>query len=89
MTLGTSEQIKLMKAIHAEATKDASHALAKAASTASLLIASSLYRADNGNAKKITTVYRDSQCACLEGEIKMQAVFWADWANWVQSQCSS
>jgi DNA polymerase phi len=84
-----SEQIKLMKAIHVEASKDPSHLFAKAASSASLLVASSLYRADKGSVKKIATVYRDSQIAWLDGEVKMQAAFFMEWVNWCQSRVNS
>ena len=81
-----SEQLKLMKAIHVEASKDPSHMFAKAASTASLLVASSLYRADKGVVKKIATIYRDSQVAWLEGRVKMQTAFFMEWVNWCQSR---
>ena len=84
-----SEQIALMKAIHAEASKDLSHMFAKAASLSSLLIASSLYRADKSLVKKIATVYRDSQTVWAEGEVKMQAAFFHDWVNWCQSHANS
>ena len=87
--INMSEQLKLMKTIHVEASKDPSHMFAKAASTASLLVASSLYRADKGNVKKIATVYRDSQVAWVEGEVKMQAAFFMEWVNWCQSHANS
>merc|ERR1712093_171946 len=83
------EQIKLLKAIHLEASKDPSHLFARAASSASLLVASSLYRADKGSVKKISTVYRDSQVAWVEGEVKMQAAFFVDWVNWCQSHANA
>jgi DNA polymerase phi len=88
-SISISEQTKLMKAIHVEASKDPSHMFAKAASTASLLVASSMYRADKGSVKKIATVYRDSQVAWLEGEVKMQAAFFTEWVNWCQSHANS
>jgi len=84
-----SEQTKLLKAIHLEASKDPSHMYAKAASTASLLIASSMHRADKGSVKKIAGVYRDSQVAWVEGEVKMQAAFFVEWVNWCQSHANS
>ncbi|PVH76627.1 hypothetical protein DL98DRAFT_561891 [Cadophora sp. DSE1049] len=87
--VNASEQIKLLKAIHLEASKDPSHLFARAASSASLLVASSLYRADNGSVKKIATVYRDSQVAWVEGEVKMQAAFFVDWVNWCQSHANA
>jgi DNA polymerase phi len=84
-----SEQTKLLKAIHAEASKDPSHMFAKATSSASLLVASSLYRADKASVKKVAGVYRDSQVAWVEGEIKMQAAFFVEWVNWCQSHATS
>lgn len=87
--VNVSEQIALMKAIHVEATKDPSHMFAKSASTSSLLVASSLYRADKGAVKKIATVYRDSQTAWVEGEVKMQAAFFHEWVNWCQSHANT
>jgi DNA polymerase phi len=84
-----SEQTKLLMAIHLEASRDPSHMYAKAASTASLLVASSMYRADKGSVKKIATVYRDSQVAWLSGEVKMQAAFFTEWVNWCQSHANS
>ncbi|KAK6581733.1 hypothetical protein PZA11_005430 [Diplocarpon coronariae] len=87
--IDTSQQIKLMKAIHSEASKDPSISFARAASSASLLVASSLYRADKGSMKKMSTVYRDSQVAWVEGDVKMLAVFFVDWVNWCQSHANA
>ncbi|KAK0108516.1 DNA-directed DNA polymerase [Cadophora gregata] len=87
--INASEQIKLLKAVHLEASKDPSHLFARAASSASLLVASSLYRVDKGSVKKIATVYRDSQVAWVEGEVKMQAAFFVDWVNWCQSHANA
>ncbi|KAN0122064.1 DNA polymerase phi domain containing protein [Hyaloscypha variabilis] len=88
-TINISEQTKLLKAIHIEASKDPSHMFAKAASSASLLVASSMYRADKASVKKIAGVYRDSQVAWVSGEVKMQAAFFVEWVNWCQSHASS
>jgi DNA polymerase phi len=88
-SVSISEQMKMIKLIHREASKDPSHVFAKAASTASLLVASSMYRADKSSVKKIATVYRDSQVAWLEGEVKMQAAFFTEWVNWCQSHANS
>jgi DNA polymerase phi len=79
------EMLKLMKDIQLEATKDPSHVFAKAASTASLLVASRLFRIDRSNGKKIVEVYADSQGAVLEDGLKIHAAFFHDFANWVQS----
>jgi DNA polymerase phi len=87
--VNSSEQTKLLKAIHAEASKDPSHMFAKAASSASLLVASSMYRADKGSVKKIAGVYRESQVAWVQGEVKMQAAFFVEWINWCQSHANT
>jgi DNA polymerase phi len=84
-----SEQVKLLKAIHAEASKDPSHVFAKAASSASLLVASSMFSADKRSFKKVASVYRDSQVAWVAGEVKMQAAFFVEWVNWCQSHANS
>jgi DNA polymerase phi len=62
---------------------------AKATSSASLLVASSTYRADNGSVKKIAGVYRDHQVAWVAGEVKIQAAFFVGWVNWCQSHVNS
>lgn len=86
--VNVSEQLQLLKSIHVEASKDPSHLFAKAASTASLLVASSIYRVDEGNFKKIATVYRDSMVQWVGGEVKMQAAFFAEFVNWCQSHAA-
>ena len=80
-----SAQLELLEAIHLEAAKDPSHMFAKAASTASLLVASSLHREDKKNVHDIATVYRDSQVRLACGEAKIQASFFVEWINWCQS----
>lgn len=84
-----SSQLQLLKDIHLEASKDPSHLFAKAASTASLLVASSIYRVDKGNFKKISTVYRDSMVRWVDGEVKMQAAFFSEFVNWCQSHAAT
>lgn len=88
-TVDISEQTKLLKSIHLEASKDPSHMFAKAASSSSLLVASSMYRTDKASVKKIAGVYRDSQVAWVAGEVKMQAAFFVEWVNWCQSHANS
>jgi DNA polymerase phi len=88
MTYDKPQRLQLLKNIHEDASKDQSHAFAKAASTASLLVAATMYRASKGNSKKIATVYRDTQVRLLEGDVKMQASFFHDWVNWCQSHSS-
>jgi DNA polymerase phi len=85
MDVDADEMLKLMRGIHLEATKDPSHVLAKAASTASLLVASRLFRIDRKHGRKIVGVYADSQGSVLEDGLKIHAAFFYDFANWVQS----
>lgn len=86
----TSTQLKLLKAIHVEATQDPSHAFAKAASTSSLMIASTLVRADRATMRKIAKVYHETQDAWMEGESeKMQITFFSDFLNWCQSHAKN
>jgi DNA polymerase phi len=86
--VNVAEQLQLLESIHLEASKDPSHLFAKAASTASLLVASSIYRVDKGNFKKVATVYRDSMVDWVGGEVKMQAAFFAEFINWCQSHAA-
>ncbi|OBT85679.1 hypothetical protein VE02_05935 [Pseudogymnoascus sp. 03VT05] len=83
------ERIELLKEIHEEAASDASHAFAKAASTASLLVASSLYRVDKRLVKKVAGVYRDTQVQWVMGEKKVAAGLFVDWVNWCQSHAGA
>jgi DNA polymerase phi len=84
-TFGLSQRFQVLKDIHEEILKDQSHAFAKAASTASLLVATTLFRASKSNFKKIATVYRDTEATSVERGKKIQASIIHDWANWYQS----
>ena len=84
-----SRQVKLMKAIHLEASRDPSHMFARAASTSSLMVASSCYRADKGSFKKLTSVYTNSRVAWVEGEVKLSITMFNDWNNWCQSHANA
>lgn len=83
------ERIELLKEVHEEASRNASHAFARAASTASLLVAGSLYRVDKRLVKKVAGVYRDTQVQWVMGEKKMTAGFFVDWVNWCQSHAAT
>ncbi|KAI9736821.1 MAG: DNA-directed DNA polymerase [Claussenomyces sp. TS43310] len=83
-----AERLELLKQVHLEAAKDPAHAFAKAASTASMLIASSLYKADRDAIKEIALVYMNTQVAWTQGQVKMQASFFVDWVNWCQSHAT-
>jgi DNA polymerase phi len=84
-----SKRLQLLEEIHAEASKDLAHAFARAASAASLLVASSLHKTSKNYVKKIASVYRDTQVAWLQGRVNMQASFFHDWVNWCQSHAAA
>ncbi|KAK7740658.1 DNA-directed DNA polymerase [Diatrype stigma] len=86
---GSDEQLKLLRDIHHEAAQEASHAFARAASAASLLIASSLFSADKENIRRIAAVYADTQADWIMGRIRVQPVIFSDWTNWCQSQAQA
>lgn len=77
--------IALIKAIHEEVLKDQSKVFAKAASTASLSLASGIYRADKSQFEKIGKVYLHTMTKCDAEGVKIQASFVSDWVNWWQS----
>jgi DNA polymerase phi len=81
----TFDLLKLLKAIHLEAAKDPSHAYARAASSSSLLIASNIYRSDNGAMKKICHLYDDTRDQRLAGKIKIHPVFMSDFSAWCEN----
>jgi DNA polymerase phi len=87
-TLDQSKRLHVLKNIHEETSKDQSHAFARAASTASLLVATALYRASDTNFMKIDKVYHDTQVKWHGREVKMQVSFFQDWLNWCQSHLS-
>jgi DNA polymerase phi len=78
----TEALMKLLTDIHKEASKDMSHAFGKAASTGSLLVASSLWTADQENADRINALYAHTFTDCQKGKIKIQGSFFSDWVNW-------
>ncbi|KAI1329554.1 DNA polymerase phi-domain-containing protein [Xylariaceae sp. FL0255] len=82
-------QFKLLKDIHQEASKDASHSFAKAASTASLMVASSLLAADRDYVDTINNLYAQTLTDCQKGNIKLQRTFFVDWVNWGMDHASN
>lgn len=78
----TEAQIKLLEDVHKEASKNMAHAFSKAASTASLLVASSLWAADQENVDRINAIYAQTFADCQKGKIKIQGAFFSDWVNW-------
>nr|MCV5143107.1 hypothetical protein [Escherichia coli] len=63
------------------------HAFAKAASTASLAIASVLVAREK--TEKVFELYADSQLKWFKGDVKIQPAFFSDWLNWCQSHASA
>ncbi|KAI0538100.1 DNA polymerase phi-domain-containing protein [Xylaria digitata] len=82
-------RIALLMDIHKEASKDMAHAFGKAASTASLLVASSLWAADQENVDRINAVYAQTLAERQKGKIKIQGAFFSDWVNWGMSHANS
>ncbi|CAG8956755.1 hypothetical protein HYFRA_00011144 [Hymenoscyphus fraxineus] len=80
--------INILKAIHEEAGKDNSKVFAKAVSTASLLIASTLYKTDKTTVRRVAEVYMESQIRVAEGGKIVNSVF-VDWCNWCQNRTNS
>ncbi|KAI1078249.1 DNA polymerase phi-domain-containing protein [Whalleya microplaca] len=74
-------RFELLAELHRQAARDLSHAFARAASVASLLVASSLV-AERKNVDRINAVYAQTFAACQKGEIRMQGFFFTDWVNW-------
>jgi DNA polymerase phi len=74
-------QLALIKVIHEEVFKDQSKQFAKAASTASLSLASGLYKADESYAKKIGSIYLDTMNKTNK-KAKVQQSFFTEWINW-------
>ncbi|KAK3396282.1 DNA polymerase phi-domain-containing protein [Sordaria brevicollis] len=79
--------VSKLQEVHMEAPKDGSHAFAKAASTASLAIASVLVA--KGKTEEVFELYADSQLKWFKGEVKIQPAFFSDWLNWCQSHASA
>ncbi|KAL2257198.1 hypothetical protein VTK26DRAFT_521 [Humicola hyalothermophila] len=96
-TLDQEALLELLRELHEEASKDPSHAFARAVSTASLAVASVLCgggaagTADNNNNKKeqVFGLYARTQLRWFQGEVKIQPAFFSDWLNWCQSHANA
>ena len=80
--------LPLLVDVHEEAGKDKSHAYAKAASAASLIVASAMFSADKGSINKIAAVYAKTQSEWVLGQAQLQSSFFTEWNNWCQNQAS-
>ncbi|RKF77452.1 DNA polymerase V [Golovinomyces cichoracearum] len=78
-------RLEVLREIHNLACKDKSHALCKAASSASLLVVSSMYRVDVKFINDAANVYRDTQVKWVLGEACIQTAFFIEWVNWCQN----
>ncbi|KAL1846234.1 hypothetical protein VTK73DRAFT_324 [Phialemonium thermophilum] len=95
--LDADDLLALLAEIHTEAALDQSHVLARAASAASLAVASVLLDgtgpwtavARQGIDEDVFRLYAGTQLRWFRGEIKMQASFFSDWLNWCQSHASA
>ncbi|RKF60300.1 DNA polymerase V [Erysiphe neolycopersici] len=81
------ERIVILKEIHGLVTKGVpSYMFCKAASSASLLLVSSIFRVNPNSIKEVANIYRDTQVNwVLYGHASIQTVLFTDWINWCQS----
>ncbi|KAI1814374.1 hypothetical protein GGS20DRAFT_548831 [Poronia punctata] len=89
MEIDADAQFKLLEEIHQEAMRDVSHMFGKAASTASLLVASSLWASSQEHVDRINAIYARTFAECQKGKAKMQGAFFSDWVNWGMGHASS
>ncbi|KAG4219548.1 hypothetical protein PC116_g31973 [Phytophthora cactorum] len=83
--LDPTSQLALMREIHQQAAKDAAHAYGRAASTASLLVASSLVAASHAAGEHVSAInalYAETFTECQKGNLKLPGFFFTDWVNW-------
>ncbi|KAM0427501.1 hypothetical protein ACHAPT_007461 [Fusarium lateritium] len=80
--------LSLLRQVHEAAGQDNAHAYAKAASAASLVVASTLFAADKSKIEDVAAVYASTQSEWVLGKAKLQSSFFADWNNWCQNQAS-
>ena len=79
---------ELLGDVHAEASRDFSHVFAKAASAASLAVASVLC-ASTERTEEVFRLYAQTQLSWYRGEVRMQPSFFSDWLNWCQGHASN
>ncbi|KAM0253310.1 hypothetical protein ACHAQJ_007364 [Trichoderma viride] len=82
------ELLSVLVEVHEEAGKDNAHAYAKAASAASLIVASAMFATDKELVKRAAAVYAKTQSDWVLGQAKLQNSFFADWNNWCQNHAS-
>ncbi|KAI1086606.1 DNA polymerase phi-domain-containing protein [Rostrohypoxylon terebratum] len=79
--LDVESRLSLLREIHSQAARDASHAYGRAVSQASLLTASSLV-VDKENVERVNEAYSKTFSRCQRGEAKIPGFFFSDWVNW-------
>ncbi|KAL6809444.1 DNA polymerase phi domain-containing protein [Trichoderma sp. SZMC 28013] len=87
-TYDAEELLSVLVEVHEEAGKDNAHAYAKAASAASLIVASAMFASDKELVKRAAAVYAKTQSDWVLGQAKLQNSFFADWNNWCQNHAS-
>ncbi|KAL6802293.1 DNA polymerase phi domain-containing protein, partial [Trichoderma sp. SZMC 28012] len=87
-TYDAEELLSVLVEVHEEAGKDNAHAYAKAASAASLIVASAMFASDKELVKRTAAVYAKTQSDWVLGQAKLQNSFFADWNNWCQNHAS-
>ncbi|KAK8139012.1 hypothetical protein PG984_002392 [Apiospora sp. TS-2023a] len=87
--IDADKQIALLQKIHEEASLDSTHAFARAVSTTSLLVVSSLFAADKENVERAAAVYTQTQIDWTLGRKRIQPSFFTDWINWCQGHASN
>lgn len=80
--------LSVLVEVHEEAGKDNAHAYAKAASAASLIVASAMFATGKELVKQAAAVYAKTQSDWVLGQAKLQNSFFADWNNWCQNHAS-
>ncbi|KAG6099572.1 hypothetical protein E4U30_006331 [Claviceps sp. LM220 group G6] len=79
------ELLSLLRDCHDEAGRDDSQAHAKAASTASLIVAAALFRQDREVIGEIAGVYAQTEAAWVLKRAGMHSCFFREWHDWAQS----
>lgn len=87
--LKKDEQLELLQKIHAEVPKDLSHAYAKAASTANLIVISTLFYQDESNFPVIASLYAETMSKWVQEKTPFQPSILTEWNSWMLSQCQS
>lgn len=88
VTVNTDEQMHLLQTIHDEMSKDDSHAYAKAASTASLLVVSSILGQDASLFQTVWAEYGGlARKWAAEGGFQLPSIM-GDFTSWIQTHSS-